>query len=234
MAAQPLLLELRNLAKAYPAGEEGKPLAVLRGITLGIAAGESIAIVGPSGSGKSTLLNLVGALDHPTSGEVLFNGRNLAGLDELALADFRSREIGFIFQSHLLLPQCTLWENVLLPTLACPGHKPAEPAEHRATRLLARVGLKDRANHRPGQLSGGERQRAAVVRALINSPKLLLADEPTGSLDRAGAQNLAQLLLELNQEEGVTLILITHALELAQRMGRILELGDGLLHPTQP
>src|SRR5262249_54855768 len=157
---------------------------------------ESIAIVGPSGSGKSTLLNIIGALDRPDSGRVVLAGRDLSTLSEPELAAVRSREMGFIFQLHHLLPQCTVLENVLIPTLAIAGRPGAEPRaeapEDRARRLLKRVGLIDRLSHRPGQLSGGERQRVAVIRALINQPKLLLADEPTGALDRAAADNLAQ------------------------------------------
>ncbi len=223
------LLKLNGVSKAYESLADGGSVDVLKGITLEIAAGESVAIVGPSGSGKSTFLNIIGTLDQPSAGSVLLEGEDLAGLDEERLAEIRNREIGWIFQSHHLLPQCTVIENVLVPTLACKDAELNKDAEARARRLLERVGLKDRVAHRPGQLSGGERQRVAVVRALINRPKLLLADEPTGALDRVSADNLGQLLVELNKEEGVTLIMVTHAPDLAARMGRSLELRDGNL-----
>ena len=238
---------------------------VLDGINLELAAAEALAVVGPSGSGKSTLLQIIGTLDHPTSGQVLLDGQDVNQMDELELAAIRNHKLGFVFQSHYLLPQCTVLENVLVPTLARSFKKSSSPAHQKTgenpslalgqrvgaraspgsdssvppneshdarERLLKRVGLGERVNHRPGELSGGERQRVAVVRALINRPRLLLADEPTGSLDHASAQSLAQLLLELNQEEGVTLIVVTHARDLAQRMGRVLELEDGKWKPT--
>ena len=184
---------------------------------------------GPSGSGKSTLLNIIGTLDDPTRGRVFLREQDLAQLDELQLAAVRNRQIGFIFQAHHLLPQCTVLENVLVPTLASPESAQRKSAPERARRLLDRVGLGGRIDHRPGQLSGGERQRVAVVRALINQPELLLADEPTGALDRAAAEELARLLIELNREERVTLILVTHAPDLAARMKRVFELQDGRL-----
>jgi ABC-type lipoprotein export system ATPase subunit len=229
------LLKLNNVSKHYGTPGGSVPLAVLKDITLEVPAGNSVAIVGPSGSGKSTLLQIIGTLDRPSSGQVMLDDQDVSQMDELELAAVRNRKLGFVFQMHYLLPQCTVFENVLVPTLAktkapqTVGNiaEPKESNEARAERLLKRVGLGDRVNHRPGELSGGERQRAAVVRALINRPRLLLADEPTGSLDHAAAQALAQLLLELNQEEGVTLIVVTHARDLAQRMGRVLELEDG-------
>ena len=228
MTPDPLLC-LRGVEKVY---DGATPTRVLQGADLTVLKGEAVAIVGPSGSGKSTLLNLIGGLDRPSKGEVVFEGRDLSGLGAEDLATLRNREIGFIFQLHHLLPQCSVLENALLPTLVGGPGKGAEKPEARARRLLDRVGLSDRLFHRPGQLSGGERQRAAVVRALINGPKLLLADEPTGSLDRAAAENLAQLLTELNREEGVAMIVITHAMDLARRMSRMLELRDGRLHPS--
>ena len=222
----PLLL-LENISREFPSAENGEPLRVLRGLSLEICCGESIAIVGPSGCGKSTLLNIIGTLDQPTTGTVTLDGQDLSTLDGNALAALRNREMGFIFQSHHLLPQCTVMENVLVPTLA---HGQATATdEERGRRLLERVDLGDRLAHRPGQLSGGERQRVAVVRALINQPKLLLADEPTGALDQATADKLGQLLVELNQEENVTLITVTHSADLANRMARTLELLDGQL-----
>lgn len=248
------LLALNRVSKRYESPGSGPGLAVLNEVSLEVAPGESLAIVGPSGSGKSTLLQIIGTLDRPTQGEVLLNGRELSQLDELQLAQVRNRQIGFVFQFHYLLPQCTVLENVLVPTLAFRGRSRrggdvssprstpvkngdedvptpmgAESAAARAARLLARVGLSERLDHHPGQLSGGERQRVAVVRALINQPQLLLADEPTGSLDQSSAQQLGQLLLELNREEQVTLIVVTHARELAAKMGRVLELREGRL-----
>ena len=241
-----MLLQLTNLSKRYVAPGGGS-LAVLDEVSLAVNAGESLAIVGPSGSGKSTLLQIIGTLDRPTSGRVELGGKDLGQLDELQLAAVRNQQIGFVFQSHFLLPQCTVWENVLVPTLANPSPglsaplspsdgeragvrgRVAEAPATRAERLLKRVGLAERLRHFPGQLSGGERQRVAVVRALINQPQLLLADEPTGALDHVSATNLGQLLVELNREEGVTLIVVTHSRELAQLMGRVLELKDGKL-----
>ncbi len=231
MLSPPVLLQLSSVTKRYDSLEGAGPVRVLEEVKAEIGNGESVAIIGPSGSGKSTLLHIIGTLDHPTSGAVVLDGQDLSRLDDVQLAGVRNRQIGFIFQAHHLLPQCTVLENVLVPTLAGPDKSIRDGAEARARRLLERVGLSARLSHRPGQLSGGERQRVAVVRALINQPKLLLADEPTGALDRASAQNLGQLLVELNQEEAVTLIVVTHALELARRMKRVLELRDGKLEP---
>jgi len=223
------LLKLTDVSKRYESPTGAEAMSVLRDISLEIERGESVAIVGPSGSGKSTLLNIIGTLDRPSSGQVLLDSRDLSQLDEIQLATVRNREIGFIFQAHHLLPQCNVLENVLVPTLASKGASLRNGAVERAQRMLEKVGLGARLTHRPGQLSGGERQRVAVVRALINQPKLLLADEPTGALDRASSQNLADLLVQLNQDEGVTLIVVTHALDLAKRMGRRMELRDGQL-----
>jgi len=221
------MIELIKVCKSYesPEGEDG--VVVLRDISLNLGAGEALAVVGPSGCGKSTLLNIIGALDYPTSGKVIFEGRDLAKLSEKQLAQIRNREIGFVFQLHHLLPQCTVLENVLIPTLA---HKEQSGAEERAVGLLERVGLGSHMRYRPGQLSGGQRQRVAVVRALINSPKLLLADEPTGSLDRNASENVAELLAELNQTEAVSLVVVTHSMQLAKRIGPVMELNDGRLN----
>lgn len=237
MSAPANLLELKDVTKRYAAANGASALPVLSGVTLTVTRGDSLAIVGPSGSGKSTLLQIIGTLDRATSGEVLLDERDLAALDDQQVAAVRNRQIGFVFQAHYLLPQCSVWENVLVPTLAfteaatsdLKGEKRAETPSARAERLLKRVGLDGRLHHRPGQLSGGERQRVAVVRALINQPQLLLADEPTGALDHASATALGQLLVELNREEGVTLIVVTHALDLARRMQRVLRLEDGKL-----
>ena len=228
------LLRLTRVTKHYDAPAGAGALGVLSEISLDIARGESLAIVGPSGSGKSTLLHIIGTLDRPTSGSVALNGQDLGALDDQQLARVRNRQIGFVFQSHYLLPQCSVLENVLVPTLAFAEAAARDGASERAERLLKRVGLRERMSHRPGELSGGERQRVAVVRALINQPQLLLADEPTGSLDQTSARELGQLLLELNREEGVTLIVVTHAHELARRMGCVLELRDGRLVPAEP
>jgi len=229
MAASVPLLALVEISKRYESLDGAPPLDVLRGVTFDIAGGESIAIVGPSGSGKSTLLNIIGTLDRPTSGRVKLEGNDLSQLKDVQLAAVRNRQIGFVFQSHYLLPQCTVLENVLVPTLADSDRSLRDGAEERARKLLQRVGLGERLGHRPGQLSGGERQRVAVVRALINQPKLLLADEPTGSLDRVSADELGQLLVQLNREQNITLIVVTHAQDLAKRMRRVLELRDGKL-----
>jgi ABC-type lipoprotein export system ATPase subunit len=223
-----MLLEIRNLTKTYRAPDGGDAVDVLRGVDLKMEAGQTLSIVGPSGSGKSTVLNVVGALDKADGGEILVEGRDIENLKEDELAAYRNTTVGFIFQLHHLLPQCTILENVLVPTLAAPKEK-REAARGRAEELLQAVGLKHRLHHRPAELSGGERQRVAVARSLINDPKLLLADEPTGALDRVNAAKLVDLLVELNRSRGVTLIMVTHAPDLAQRMSRVLELVDGKL-----
>ena len=217
------MLELKAVSKDYGDGD------VLRDVNLRMERDEAIAIVGPSGSGKSTLLNIIGTLDRPTSGTVFFDGDDLFRLRAGEMAPMRNRKIGFVFQLHHLLPQCTILENVLLPTLAAAARDRNDEVRPRAERLLDRVGLGPRKLQRPGQLSGGERQRAAVVRALINQPKLLLADEPTGSLDRASAENLRDLLIEVNRDEGVALIVVTHSVELARGLDRIYEMRNGSL-----
>ncbi len=223
------MVELVDVTKDYGQAGEGVGVNVLRQITLKIEGGHSVVIVGPSGSGKSTLLNIIGALDQATSGRVLFDGRDLAGLSDTELARIRNREIGFVFQLHHLLPQCTVLENVLIPTLAEADGSNAKAARQRAEHLLERVGLADRMAHRPGELSGGQRQRVAVARALINQPKLLLADEPTGSLDEESSNGIAELLVQLNRNEGVTLIVVTHSQKLAGRIGHVMELRGGTL-----
>ena len=233
MGDQAVLLELRDVTRCFDSPDDEAGPEVLRGVCLRVEAGEALAIRGRSGSGKSTLLNLIAALDRPTSGAVLLDGRDLAALNDKALAAVRNRRIGMVFQLHHLLPQCSVLENVLVPTLVGPAVGEDESPEARARRLLGRVGLGERLSYRPARLSGGERQRVAVVRALINRPGLLLADEPTGSLDRASAENLANLLVELNREEGVALIVATHAADLAGRMPRVLDLRDGRLDENQ-
>jgi lipoprotein-releasing system ATP-binding protein len=225
------MLELIDVTKEYESPGDTASVSVLRGITLKVKEGQSLAIVGPSGSGKSTLLNIIGALDRPTAGKVLLEGKDLAKLTDIELAKIRNRQIGFVFQLHHLLPQCTVLENVLVPTLADRSRASRQQVQQRAVSLLQRVGLRDHMLHRPGELSGGQRQRVAVVRALINGPKLLLADEPTGSLDEKASQNIAKLLVELNRGEGVTLIVVTHSARLAERIGQVMELSNGLLKP---
>jgi len=223
------MVELVDVTKDY--GQAGQPVGVnvLKGISLKVERSRSVVIVGPSGSGKSTLLNIIGALDHPTGGRVLLDGRDLAGLGDKELARIRNRDIGFVFQLHHLLPQCTVLENVLIPTLAGGNGTTAKAVRERAEQLLERVGLTDRMAHRPGELSGGQRQRVAVARALVNQPKLLLADEPTGSLDEESSNGIAELLVQLNRDEGVTLIVVTHSQSLAGRIGNVMELRDGML-----
>lgn len=226
MSETSALLDVRGVTKTYEGSPD--PPHVLKGIDLRLTHGEPVAVVGPSGCGKSTLLNLIGALDRPTSGSILFDGLDLAALDFRELARFRNTSVGFVFQFHHLLPQCTVVENALVPTLVNGG---SQDPESRALELLERVGLTDRADYRPGQLSGGERQRAAVVRALINKPRLLLADEPTGSLNEESASQLVELLLELSRDESMALLVVTHSMAVAAQMDRVLELRDGLLKP---
>jgi len=222
------MLQVLNVSKSYEQPGTDGSTEVLHNINLKLTNGQSISVVGPSGSGKSTLLNIIGTLDRPTSGKVIFDKRNLAELGDNELADIRNREIGFVFQLHHLLPQCTVIENVLIPTLAH-GQASDRQAYKRARKLLDRVGLADFPQHRPGELSGGQRQRVAVVRALINEPKLLLADEPTGSLDKESSENVAELLKELNQQQGLTMLVVTHSIQLAERVGEVMNLSDGRL-----
>ncbi len=222
-----MLLSLSQLSKSYTDPGSGQSVPVLKNITLEIAEGESVAIVGPSGCGKSTLLNILGTLDTPDSGTITFDGESLAQSTPEQLAELRSRKIGFIFQLHHLMPQCSVLENVLLPVLALKN--PPADARQRAEQLLARVGLQDRMNWKPAQLSGGERQRVAFVRALINQPKLILADEPTGALDEKNAEALTTLLLDLQKTTGTTLVMVTHHPAQAARMSRVLKIHEGSL-----
>ncbi len=224
-----MLLELKKIAKTFEIPAADKTMTVLEDISLRIDQGESMAVVGPSGSGKSTLLNIIGALEKPTSGDVFFTGKNLANLRDSELSVIRNREIGFIFQLHHLLPQCTVLENVLIPTIPLGVKKNKNEVMRRAKTLLEKVALKERTDFFPAVLSGGELQRVAVVRALINKPKLILADEPTGSLDKESSENLGRLLVDLNREEGVSLITVTHSMELARLMGKVFNLQNGHL-----
>ena len=221
-----VVLRLENVYKQYES-EDCSPVKVLKGISLTVNRGNSIAIVGPSGCGKSTLLNILGSLDSPTSGNIQLDGQELANLSEPELATVRNQKIGFIFQSHHLLPQCSVLENVLVPTLAEKG-KASFDAIERAKQLLESSGLEHRLTHRPSQLSGGECQRVAVVRALINQPSLILADEPTGALDYSNAEAMTELLVKLNLEDQATLIVVTHSTELAAKMGATYKLQNGI------
>ncbi len=223
------MLELNHIEKTFTLPPGKGELIVLKDISLNVGEGEAIAVVGPSGSGKTTLLNIMGSLDTPTAGEVTVAGKNLAGLDDVELSKTRNLDIGFIFQLHHLLPQCTVLENVLIPTIPFRRGTDAGDVEDPARRLLERVGLETHLDYFPGQLSGGELQRTAFVRALINKPKLVLADEPTGSLDRESAENLGQLLVELNKEQGTTLVVVTHSMELARLMDSVYNLKNGVL-----
>jgi lipoprotein-releasing system ATP-binding protein len=218
-------LEVRSLTKDYPT--RGEPLRVLRGVDLTLAPGDALAVMGPSGSGKSTLLYILGTLDAPTSGAVRLGGTDPFALPERELAAFRNGRIGFVFQDHHLLPQCSAVENVLIPTLV--GKDAPAAVKDRALKLLDRVGLSSRLTHRPAELSGGERQRVAVARALVQRPALVLADEPTGNLDRTSAAAVGDLLLSLCREEGTVLVAVTHSAELARAFPRVLLMDDGKL-----
>ncbi len=227
------MLVAENIRKTYPTRAE--ELVILSDINLTLSAGEAVVVMGPSGSGKTTLLNILGALDRPTSGSLCIDGQNPFSRDDTTLAEFRNQKVGFIFQSHHLLPQCNVLENVLLPTLAHPAGHHADHHAHdadpqdRALELLERVGLSHRLDHRPSELSGGERQRTAIARALINRPALVLADEPTGNLDRKTADSVADLLVELPNAYEASLVVVTHSQSLADRFDKIVELVEGRL-----
>jgi ABC-type lipoprotein export system ATPase subunit len=223
-----MLLQLQNITKGY--GEPGTHSyrAVLKELNFEINQGEKVAIVGPSGSGKTTLLNLIGALDQPESGNIFFEGKDITGYSKVELAAFRNKRLGFIFQLHYLMPQLTLWENVLLPLLP-QGNKISVEQKEWAEHLIRKVGIWEQRNQKPSEMSGGECQRTAVVRALINKPKLILADEPTGALDEENAVALSELLIQLSDEENVTLVTVTHSSELAARMDKKFTLKIGKL-----
>ncbi len=220
------MLDVTGLSKHYPTPTG--PLTVLAGVDLQLAAGDSLAIVGPSGSGKSTLLHVLGALEPPSAGTVRLGGTNPFDLPDRQLAAFRNREVGFVFQDHHLLPQCSVLENVLVPALVAPD---GGAARQRALILLDRVGLTPRLSHRPAELSGGEKQRVALARALVNRPRLMLCDEPTGNLDHEAADVVADLLLDLHREQQTVLIIVTHNLELARRLAATSRLSDTRLRP---
>ena len=223
------MLELIDITKGY--GIEGAPgyVPVLKSLSLKLSAGGSMAILGPSGCGKSTLLNIVGALDTPSGGQVNFLGRDITTLDEEKLAFIRNQEIGFVFQMHHLLPHLTVLENILIPTLAYPDTTKSDFFQKRGLELIEKMGISECRYRRPGELSGGQRQRTAVARALINSPKLLLADEPTGSLDHETAVSVMNLLNDLNRTENITLIVVTHAADLAKQFKSVFNIRDGKL-----
>ncbi len=220
------MLSVRDLSKRYPSGAQ--TLTILGGVSLELARGDAVCILGPSGSGKSTLLFILGALEPPTSGRVTLAGADPFALSEGDRAAFRNRNVGFVFQDHCLLPQCSVLENVLLPAIVAPA------GDHvtRARTLLDQVGLGARLDHRPAALSGGERQRTALARALVLQPALLLCDEPTGNLDHQAADRVASMLLELHRAQQTILVLVTHSLELARRFPRRLELAEGALRPV--
>ncbi|MCG8607955.1 ABC transporter ATP-binding protein [bacterium] len=216
-------LRIKDVYKTFDT--EARVVEVLKGVSITVNANEAVAVTGPSGSGKSTLLHLIGTLDSPTSGTIEIGGRDPFALSETELAEFRNRVVGFVFQDHHLLPQYSVLENVLIPTLAFKAN--GSGSLSRAKELLDRVGLSNRVDHRPAELSGGERQRVAIARALINQPKIVLCDEPTGNLDRKTAGVVADLFFKLHEDEKNVLIVVTHSVELAQRFSRKLELREG-------
>jgi lipoprotein-releasing system ATP-binding protein len=222
------LLSVKDLQKSFSEG--GNEIHVLQGVNFDLTEGERLAVVGESGVGKSTLLHILGTLDRPTGGKILFGGKELPLDDEAALCEFRNRQIGFVFQFHYLLPDFSALENVMFPALI-QGIEPAQ-AKSEAVRLLDLVGLTDRLSHRPGKLSGGEQQRVAVARAVILKPKLVLADEPTGSLDLRIGEEVQDLLFRLNEEHGIALIVATHNRQFAEKIGRCVELREGRLAAT--
>jgi lipoprotein-releasing system ATP-binding protein len=216
-------LEVINLDKWYLTSEHR--VEVLKGLNLKVLKKDALAVVGSSGVGKSTLLHILGALDRPTSGEVLLEGRNIFSLEPRQLALFRNRKIGFVFQFHHLLPEFNALENTMMPVLI--AREPREKARARAENLLAQVGLEGRMTHRIGELSGGEQQRVAIARALVQDPELVLADEPTGNLDRKTGEQVLNLFMELNQKKGITFVMVTHNLGLAGQFNRKIEIRDG-------
>ncbi|MGD0822226.1 MAG: ABC transporter ATP-binding protein [Desulfomonilia bacterium] len=221
------LIELHDIRKTYHLGEVDLP--VLKGVSLGISRGELAALMGASGSGKSTLMHILGCLDHPTSGDYLLDGREISGLTHREQARLRNRIIGFVFQNFNLLPRTSALENVLMPLTYSRENLSEHQKKERAVELLRKVGLADRSDHQPSQLSGGEQQRVAIARALINQPEILLADEPTGNLDSHTSEELLRMFQQLNRDDGITIILVTHDPGVAQYAGRIIRIKDGLV-----
>lgn len=219
------LVQVRGVKKSFKVGEDY--LEVLKGLNFNIMKGEMLGVVGASGAGKSTLLHVVGALDKPTEGDVIFKAQDLFKMTDMQLAEFRNRKVGFVFQFSNLLPEFTAMENVMLPALI--GDREEEDAAGEAKRILTDVGLKDRINHRPGKLSGGEQQRVAIARALMNNPDLILADEPTGNLDSKTSEDIYELFYRLNREKGQTFVIVTHNDTLVKKMMRVIKLVDGTI-----
>jgi len=230
------LIELRDIYKTYHLGEVDLP--VLKGVSLNVRHGELVALMGASGSGKSTLMNILGCLDHPTSGEYWLDGREISRLTAQEQARLRNRMVGFVFQNYNLLPRTTALENVLMPLTYTKENLTEHQMRQRATELLQKVGLGDRTDHQPSQLSGGEQQRVAIARSLVNRPRVLLADEPTGNLDSRTSEEILQMFQQLNSAEGITIILVTHDPSVAQHAQRIIRIKDGLIEsgtgPPQP
>jgi len=224
------MLSVTKVSKQYPTPRG--PLTVLSDVSFTLAPGDAAAITGPSGSGKSTLLYMLGALESPSQGEITLDGRNPFALKPAELADFRNASIGFVFQDHCLLPQCTVLENVLVPTLVSRGRQASTTDASRARACLEQVGLGERLDHRPGELSGGEKQRAAIARALVRQPRLVLCDEPTGNLDQASASTVAAMLLDLHTREQNILIVVTHSERLAEQFAIRFEIAEGRLRRT--
>ena len=225
------LIELRNIHKTYSLGEVDLP--VLKGVSLNIARGELVALMGASGSGKSTLMNILGCLDHPTSGEYWLDGHEISWLTATERARLRNRVIGFVFQSFNLLPRTTALENVLMPLIYTKENLNEHQKKQRATELLRRVGLADRIDHQPSQLSGGEQQRVAIARSLVNNPRVLLADEPTGNLDSRTSEEILEMFQQFNSVDGITVILVTHDPGVAKHARRTIHIKDGLIDSTE-
>lgn len=222
-----MLLRATDISKSYPSIGGDTPLNVLSGISIDLEQGESVVITGPSGSGKSTLLHILGGIDRPDSGSILYHGSDMSQLSNEALAKWRNKEVGFVFQFHYLLPEFTACENVMMPALI--HNLSAVDPKKRAMELLGRVGLVDRAEHRPSELSGGEQQRVAVARALMNRPSLLLADEPTGNLDDKNTQQLMELLTQIRADEGMTMVMVTHDQQLTRYCNRMITLSKSAI-----